>query len=74
MTPRDTLADFGLIQATVSELGSLASLKVTEGADHSFHVLARSGRTDPQAMAEMLDAFQAWVHVVIDVRDGVTEG
>jgi len=35
-------------------------LKIVDGADHSFHVLARSGRTDPEAMAEMLDAFAEW--------------
>jgi predicted alpha/beta-hydrolase family hydrolase len=31
-----------------------------EGADHSFHVLKRSGRTDNDVLAEMADAFAAW--------------
>ncbi len=62
---RDALADLGLIETTVSELGSLATLKVVDGADHAFHVLARSGRTDSQIMAEMLDVFSEWVGTVM---------
>lgn len=58
---RDTLADIALVKATAAALGGLATLKMIDGADHSFHVLARSGRTDPEAMAEMLDAVAAWV-------------
>ena len=34
-----------------------ATLQLFEDADHSFHVPARSGRTDAQVMDEMLDAF-----------------
>jgi predicted alpha/beta-hydrolase family hydrolase len=57
---RDALADLPSMEATVADLGELATLKVIEGADHSFHVLARSGRTDAQAMNEMLDSFASW--------------
>ena len=57
---RDALADLPSMEATVADLGDLAMLKVIEGADHSFHVLARSGRTDAQAMNEMLDSFASW--------------
>ena len=57
---RDALADSPSMEATVADLGELATLKVIEGADHSFHVLARSGRTDAQAMNEMLDSFASW--------------
>jgi hypothetical protein len=32
-----------------------------EGADHSFHVLKSSGKTDAQVLAEIGDAAQAWV-------------
>jgi predicted alpha/beta-hydrolase family hydrolase len=58
---RDALADLPSMEATVSDLGELATLKVIDGADHTFHVLARSGRTDAQAMNEMLDSFASWV-------------
>ena len=57
---RDNLADLALLRPLVDKLGNLATLKVLEGADHSFHVLKRSGRTDEEVKAEMIDAFIAW--------------
>ena len=35
-------------------------LHVVEGADHGFHVLKRSGRTDDEVRSELCDAFVAW--------------
>jgi hypothetical protein len=32
-----------------------------EGADHSFHVLKSSGRTDAQVMDEIADASREWI-------------
>jgi hypothetical protein len=32
-----------------------------EGADHSFHVLKSSGRTDADVVKEMADATLTWV-------------
>jgi predicted alpha/beta-hydrolase family hydrolase len=61
---RDALAELPLMKAVVTNLGSLAELKVIDGADHSFHMLARSGRTDPEAMSEILDAMQEWTGTV----------
>src|SRR5262249_45942403 len=58
---RDELADLGLLQSLVSRLGSRATLKTIAGADHSFHVLARSQRSDREALEEMLDALCGWV-------------
>ena len=63
---RDPLADLTLMKAFANDLGGLATLKVIDGADHSFHVLVRSGRTDAQAMDEMLDAFAAWAGIVME--------
>jgi hypothetical protein len=40
-------------------------LHLVEGADHSFHVLARSGRNDREVMKEILDAFAGWADLVI---------
>jgi uncharacterized protein len=56
---RDALADLPLLQPVVAELRH-ATLKTLEAADHSFHVLVRSGRTNAQVQEEMLDAFLAW--------------
>jgi predicted alpha/beta-hydrolase family hydrolase len=57
---RDALADKALLADRIRRIGKIATLVPIEGADHSFHVAARSGRTDTQVMAEMLDAIVAW--------------
>ena len=57
---KDKLAELDLLEPVVGRLGKLASLHLVEGADHSFHVPARSGRNDREVMAEILDAFAAW--------------
>jgi predicted alpha/beta-hydrolase family hydrolase len=58
---RDTLADLALIRMATSQLGSRATLQVVDGADHAFHVLARSGRSDAQVLEELADAIAAWM-------------
>ena len=42
----------------------LATLHLVKEADHSFHVLARSGRNDREVMDEVLDTFAAWVDAI----------
>jgi len=44
----------------VEKLGPRATLRVIEHADHMFHVLKRSGRTDPEVLDELADAIAAW--------------
>jgi len=58
---RDELADVQLIQSLVDRLGARATLKLFADADHSFHVPARSGRTDAAVRSELLDALAAWI-------------
>ncbi|MFN5123307.1 MAG: alpha/beta family hydrolase, partial [Bradyrhizobium sp.] len=58
---RDALAELELLEPVVKGLGSRAKLHLAQEADHSFHVLKRSGRDDREVMAEVLDAFAAWV-------------
>lgn len=58
---RDTLAELKLLEPVVKSLGRKAAQHVVEGGDHSFHVLARSGRKDADVMAEILDAIAAWI-------------
>jgi predicted alpha/beta-hydrolase family hydrolase len=57
---RDALADAKLLENLVRRLGSLATLKLFQDADHSFHVPARSGRTDAEVRSRMLDELAAW--------------
>jgi uncharacterized protein len=58
---RDALADLPTLQDVVKRLGKGATLKLLEHADHSFHVLARSGRKDPQVRSEALHALVEWI-------------
>jgi predicted alpha/beta-hydrolase family hydrolase len=58
---RDNLAEAALLEPVVRALGPSAKLHLVDGADHSFHVLARSGRHDRDVMNEILDAFAGWI-------------
>ena len=63
---RDALADTKLLEGLVRRLGSLATLKLFQDADHSFHVPARSGRTDAEVRSEMLDELAPWAIRICD--------
>lgn len=58
---RDELARLELLRPVIERLGSRATLKLLQDADHSFHVPARTGRKDPEIRAEMLDALAGWM-------------
>jgi uncharacterized protein len=62
---RDTLAELTLLEPVVAGLGPLASLHIVKDADHSFHVLARSGRNDREVMTEILDTFASWIGAIV---------
>jgi predicted alpha/beta-hydrolase family hydrolase len=53
---RDEFAELELLRPICDRLGSLATLHVIEGADHSFHMLKRSGRTDAEVLGELARA------------------
>ena len=57
---RDELAEMSLLEPLVAELGKRATLKLFESADHSFHVPARSGRTDAEVLSEIAATVAAW--------------
>ena len=58
---RDELADWDLIESLTKQLGPRSTLARIEAADHSFHVLARSGRNDTQVLNELADRIAAWI-------------
>ena len=58
---RDELAEPALIADAVKRLGARAVLYSIDGADHSFHVLKRSGRSDAEVLAALLDATAEWI-------------
>jgi hypothetical protein len=57
---RDDLADLSLLRPICESLGPQAKLHIIEGADHSFHVLKRSGKTDPEVLTELSRTVKAW--------------
>lgn len=58
---RDGLADLGHLKPVIAALGAKATLHEIEGGDHSFAVLKKSGRTNEEALAEVLDTLAAWI-------------
>jgi predicted alpha/beta-hydrolase family hydrolase len=57
---RDALASLDLLTPLLGEVEPRPMLHVVEGADHGFHVLKRSGRTDADVLDELTRAFADW--------------
>jgi len=57
---RDTFADLKLLRPVCAQLGARATLHVIETADHSFHVLKSSKRSDAEVMRELAETTAAW--------------
>jgi predicted alpha/beta-hydrolase family hydrolase len=64
---RDTLANLEVLGPVCRSLGERASLHILEGADHSFHVLKRSGRRDDEVLDELGDVMAGWAHAQLDL-------
>jgi len=62
---RDALAVRSLLEGVVARLGTRATLSLVEGADHSLHVPASSGRTDAQVLDEVLGRLAAWIDTLM---------
>jgi uncharacterized protein len=63
---RDDLARLDLLEAVTGRLAPLATLKLLQDADHSFHVPARTGRKDQDVRMEALQEFVAWTQRLSD--------
>jgi uncharacterized protein len=59
---RDELADLALMEGVCQKLGSRSTLQLFQGADHSFHVSARTGRRDSEIRVELLEALRDWIN------------
>ncbi|CAA9303114.1 MAG: hypothetical protein AVDCRST_MAG89-617 [uncultured Gemmatimonadetes bacterium] len=58
---RDALCRRDLMEATLQRVGPHWTMHWLEGADHSFHVLKSSGRTDEQVVEEVADTTRGWL-------------
>jgi predicted alpha/beta-hydrolase family hydrolase len=62
---RDSFAQLQLLEPVVQRLGERSTLKLLPDADHSFHVPARSGRSDSEVRTAMLQALTDWADSVL---------
>jgi len=58
---RDSLCRRDLMEQLLPRLGGNFEMHWLDGADHSFHVLKSSGRTDAEVMSEIGQTAAAWV-------------
>jgi predicted alpha/beta-hydrolase family hydrolase len=60
---RDTLADLTLLRPIVKKLGKPATLKIIPTADHYFHVLKSTKKSDPEILQELAQTAASWMQV-----------
>ena len=58
---RDALCRRDLMERALTTVTTRWDMHWVEGADHSFHVLKASGRTDDDALDEIADVARSWV-------------
>jgi uncharacterized protein len=58
---RDGLCRRDLMDAVVARCSANFRMHWLEGADHSFHVLKSSGRTDADVLREVRDVTSEWL-------------
>lgn len=63
---RDTFCEPALMRATLAQVNGDWTMHWLEGADHGFHVLKKSGRTDADVLAEVAGATRAWLPKIVD--------
>jgi len=61
---RDELADLKLLRPITQKMGSLATLTIFDGADHSFHVLKKSGTTDADILRGLAEKTAQWAREI----------
>jgi predicted alpha/beta-hydrolase family hydrolase len=58
---RDTMCTPELMNRVLTRVTTSWTMHWLDGADHSFHVLKRSGRTDAEVLSEVGEAVAGWV-------------
>src|SRR6266487_2488695 len=70
---RDTLADLKLLRPICTKLGARATLHIIETADHSFHVLKSSGRTDADVLQELAETVASWAERIEGIQSKLAQ-
>ena len=70
---RDTFADLKLLRPVCAKLGSRATLHVIETADHSFHVLKSSGRSDAAVLRELAETVVSWAEGIEGIQSKLAQ-
>lgn len=63
---RDALADLTLLRPVCVKLGARPTLHVIETADHAFHVLKSSGKTDERVLREIAETAASWAEGIAE--------
>lgn len=58
---RDDMCTRALMERALERVNAPWHMHWLEGADHSFHVLKRSGRTDAEVLSEVAESAAAWL-------------
>jgi predicted alpha/beta-hydrolase family hydrolase len=67
---RDAFADLSLMRPLCAKLEPLATLHIIDSADHSFHVLKSSGRTDADVLRDLVQTTASWAASLAGVTPG----
>jgi predicted alpha/beta-hydrolase family hydrolase len=62
---RDDLADLTLLEPLIDRLGSRATLRLFQDANHSYHARASAGVTDAEIRAQLAQQLADWVRSVL---------
>src|SRR6266481_8854835 len=65
---RDELADLKLLGPVCAKLGSRTTPHVIETADHSFHVLKKSGRSDAEVLRDLAETTVSWAEGIEEIK------
>jgi predicted alpha/beta-hydrolase family hydrolase len=69
---RDALCRRDLMERVVDRLTGRWTMHWLEGADHGFHVLKSSGRSDGEVLSEIAEASDTWVSSIAGTLGGST--
>ncbi len=64
---RDRYCDLDALRRTLTRVGAPTALQVSQGADHRFKVLKKSGRTDEEVLEEAATGVDGWFQKVLGI-------